>query len=68
VNSNSASFGRFLIRKRSRVGYDTETEFLVGLVRAKAETLSGIGSGSQVRSSPGRKAGLRQIPYPGWLG
>jgi hypothetical protein len=46
------------IRKKSRRGGGgefglvtiTETEFLAGLTRVKAKTLSGIGSGSRVRS------------------
>jgi hypothetical protein len=46
-------------RMRTRVGYDTEIEFPTGLARVKAKTFSGIGSGSQIRSCPGWKAGLR---------
>jgi hypothetical protein len=39
-----------------------KTDFLAGLTRIKAKTLSGIGSGSQVRSGPSRVAGLRHFP------
>jgi hypothetical protein len=40
-----------------RVCYDMETEFLDGLTWVKAKTLSGIRSGSRVRSGPGRVIG-----------
>jgi hypothetical protein len=39
-----------------RVCYDTQTEFPFGLTWVKAKTLSGIGSGSWVRSSNWVKA------------
>jgi hypothetical protein len=42
-----------------------KTEFLAGLAQAKAKTLSKIGSGSRVRSGPGRITGLRHFPYLG---
>jgi hypothetical protein len=45
-----------------------ETEFPAGLTRVKAETLSGSGSGSRVRSGPGRVTELRQKSYPGVVG
>jgi hypothetical protein len=45
-----------------------ETEFSAGLTWVKAKTLSGIGSGSRVRSSPGRVTGLRLFPYPRAIG
>jgi hypothetical protein len=45
-----------------------ETEFPTGLTRVKAKTLSGIGSGSRVRSGPGRVTGLRLFPYSGAIG
>jgi hypothetical protein len=45
-----------------------ETEFPVGLTWVKAKTLSGIGSGSRVRSGPGRVTGLRLFPYSGAIG
>jgi hypothetical protein len=65
LNSISRRFGRnqeggeFLAKI-------TETEFLTGLTRVKAKTLSGIGSGSRVRSGPGlisrvRVAGLSRL-------
>jgi hypothetical protein len=68
-NSDPASFGRFLEGDELRVGYDMETKFLAGLTRIKAKTLSGIGSGSRVRSGLGRVTGLRLFPYLGaiWL-
>jgi hypothetical protein len=66
--SNLASFGRSLERKQTRVGYDTETEFPVGLVWVKAKTLSRIGSRSWVRSGSCQEAGLRQVPYLGRSG
>jgi hypothetical protein len=50
LNSNSASFGRFLEGDELRVRYDAETEFSAGLARVKAETLSGSGRVSRVRS------------------
>jgi hypothetical protein len=40
-----------------------KTDFLAGLTRIKAKTLSGIGSGSRVRSGPSRVAELRHFPY-----
>jgi hypothetical protein len=43
----------FLERNQTRVGYDTETEFPVGLAWVKVESLSGIRSGCRVRSGPG---------------
>jgi hypothetical protein len=43
----------------------TETRFSTGLVRVKAETLSGRG---RVRSGPGWVTGLRHFPYPGAIG
>jgi hypothetical protein len=46
----------------------TDTEFSVGLAWVKAKTLSGIMSGSRVRSGPGRITGLRHFPYPGAVG
>jgi hypothetical protein len=49
-NSNSASFERFLQKKRTLVGYDTKTEFSAGLAWVKTKTLSEIGLGSRVRS------------------
>jgi hypothetical protein len=52
-NSNSASFGRFLEGDELRVCYDIEIEFPAGLARVKAETLSGSGRVSQVRSDYG---------------
>jgi hypothetical protein len=42
-----------------------ETEFSAGLTRVKAKPISGIRSGSRVRSGPGRVTGLRLFPYPG---
>jgi hypothetical protein len=44
------------------------TEFLAGLARVKAETLSGSGRVSRVRSGPGRVTGLSHFPYPGAIG
>jgi hypothetical protein len=44
------------------------TEFSAGLTRVKAKTLSEIGSGSRVKSGPGRTTGLRHFPYPGVVG
>jgi hypothetical protein len=67
-NSNLASFGRFLEGDELRVCYDTETEFPAGLARVKAETLSGSGQVSRVRSGPGWVTGLRHFPYPGVIG
>jgi hypothetical protein len=46
----------------------TETEFLTGLARVKAKTLSGSDRVSWVRSGPGRVTGLRHFPYPGVIG
>jgi hypothetical protein len=56
-----------MIQKKSRRGefgsvMITETDFLARLTRVKANTLSGIGSGSQVRSGSGRVTGLRHFP------
>jgi hypothetical protein len=51
-----------------RVGYDMETEFPAGLTRVKAKTLSGIRSGSWVRSGPGRVTRLSLFPYLGAIG
>jgi hypothetical protein len=65
LNSNSASFGRFLEGGELRVGYDMETEFSTGLTWVKAKTLSGIGLGSRVRSGPGRVTGLGHFLYQG---
>jgi hypothetical protein len=39
-----------------------ETDFLAGLTWVRAKTLSGIGSGSWVRSCPGWVTGLRHFP------
>jgi hypothetical protein len=47
------------------LGYDTNFQFLVGLARVKAKTLSKVSLGSRVRLGPGQEARLRQIPYPG---
>jgi hypothetical protein len=49
-NSNSASFGRILEGDELQVCYDTETEFTAWLARVMAETLSGSGRVSRVRS------------------
>jgi hypothetical protein len=51
-----------------RVGYDMETEFPARLTRVKAKTLSGIKSGSRVRSGSGRVTGSRLFPYLGAIG
>jgi hypothetical protein len=51
-NSNSASFGRSLERKRTQVGYDMGTEFLTRLARGlrqKPYPGSGRESGSESR-------------------
>jgi hypothetical protein len=48
-----------------RVGYDMETEFPAGLTRVKAKTLSGIRSGSWVRSGPGRVTRLSLFSLSG---
>jgi hypothetical protein len=48
-----------------RVGYDMETELPIGLTRVKAKPLSGIESGSRVRSGPGRVTRLRLFSYSG---
>jgi hypothetical protein len=61
-NSNSASFGRFLEGDELQVCYDTDTEFLVGLARVKAETLSGSGWVGRVTA---RVTGLKHFPYLG---
>jgi hypothetical protein len=45
-----------------------ETEFLAGLARVKAKTLSESGRVSRVRSGPGRVTGLRLFPYSGAIG
>jgi hypothetical protein len=45
-----------------------ETEFPVGLTWVKAKTLSGIGSGSRVRSGPGWVTGLCLFPYQEAIG
>jgi hypothetical protein len=45
-----------------------ETKFLVELAWVKAETLSGSGRVSRVRSGLGRVIGLRHFPYPGVIG
>jgi hypothetical protein len=45
-----------------------ETEFLVGLARVKAKSLSESGRVSRVRSGLGRVTGLRCFPYPGAIG
>jgi hypothetical protein len=45
-----------------------ETEFLARLTLIKVKTLSGIGSGSRVRSGPGRVTGLKLFPYLGVIG
>jgi hypothetical protein len=58
-NSNSASFERFLEGDELQVGYNMETEFLAGLTRVKAKTLSEIRSGSRVGSGLDRVTGLR---------
>jgi hypothetical protein len=63
LNSNSASFGRFLEGDELRVCYDTETEFPTGLAWVKAETLSravGLAGLGRVTS---RVTGLRHFPY-----
>jgi hypothetical protein len=57
-----------LERDELRVGYDMETEFPAGLTRVRAKTLSGIGSGSQVRSGTDSVTGLRLFPYPRAIG
>jgi hypothetical protein len=67
-NSNSASFRRFLEGDELRICNDTETEFLAGLARVMAETLSRSGRVSRVRSGPGRVTGLRHFSYPGVVG
>jgi hypothetical protein len=51
-NEESGEFGSVTI---------TETDILAGLTRVKAKTLFGIGSGSRVRSGPGRVTGLRHF-------
>jgi hypothetical protein len=52
-NSNLASFGRFLEGDELGVCYDTFTDFLAGLTRVEAETLSRSGRVSRVRSGYG---------------
>jgi hypothetical protein len=61
------------IQKKSRRGKirsDTisGTEFSARLSRVKAETLSGSGWISQVRSGPRWVIRLRHFPYPGAIG
>jgi hypothetical protein len=61
------------IQKKSRRGEFgsvtiTETEFLAGLTWVKAKTLSGIGSGSRVRSGPGRISRFRVAGLCGLAG
>jgi hypothetical protein len=45
-----------------------KTKFSAMLAWVKAKTLSGILSGSQIRSGLDRIIGLRHFPYPGAVG
>jgi hypothetical protein len=68
LNSNSASFGRFLKGDELWVCYDTETEFPAGLARLKAETLSGSGWVSRVRSGYGSGNRVKPFSLSGAIG
>jgi hypothetical protein len=68
LNSNSASFGRFLEGDELRVCYDMETEFPAGLTRVKAKNLSRIGSGSRVRSDYGSGNRVKAFSLSGAIG
>jgi hypothetical protein len=72
-NSNSASFGRFFEGDELQVCYDMETEFPAMLAWVKAETLSGSGRVSRVRSGYGSGNWVKAFSLSGgdqvsWVG
>jgi hypothetical protein len=65
LNSNSASFGSFLEGDEFWVCYNTYTKFPAGLAQVMAETISGSGRVSRVRSGYGSGNRVKAFPLSG---